>query len=507
VNSQIEKAFSFIKIPCSAIDRLSKAIAIPAIEGVLVPSNGKLDQKNKIEWEIRSKTLEILGEIICLYNNIDDSVTIYPDETCSPNSDTVEAIKTLGIWAHNTLWPSKVRVANSQLNLMLDKESNFVKDDSDYVFIKTPELSMETILTAGPSISERECYYAMDAVRYGWNQKWSEYLNRFEKSFADYVDRNHALATSCCTGALHIALAALKIGAGDEVIVPDITWVATANAVLYVGATPIFVDVEKDSWCLDPNSFESCITTKTKAVIPVHLYGHPCNMDPIMEIAQRHGLYVVEDAAPSIGAEYKGKRTGSFGHFAAFSFQGAKLAVTGEGGMLVTSDRDLYEKARQIWDQGRKPGTFWIEKNGLKYKMSNIQAAIGLGQIERNNSMVEAKRRIFSWYEENLKDVLCVSLNKEMPWARSIYWMTSLRLHEDAPLTRDALIASLKEQNIDSRPVFPAISQYLIWPVKQKPQPVAKLIGDHAINLPSGVCLSRREVEYICACIRKALIC
>ena len=504
-----------------------------------------LDVPDRILFLVQDACGHIAGHI-GFANCLNDELVMEIDNVVRGVSEVAPGIMSLSLntlidWANTTLWPESVvlrvlddnehaqtfyqknnffeierqplrkHVCGDVIQLDSVEAGDHGKPDAYFIKMKWKENSkvagQSMILTAGPSISAREVYYATDATRHGWNKNWSFYINRFEEEFAKYVNRDYAIATSCCTGALHIALAALEIGPGDEVIVPDITWVATANAILYVGATPIFVDVEKNSWCLDPNSFESCITAKTKAVIPVHLYGHPCNMDPIMEIAQRHGLYVVEDAAPSIGAEYKGKRTGSFGHFAAFSFQGAKLAVTGEGGMLVTSDQDLYEKARQIWDQGRKPGTFWIEKNGLKYKMSNIQAAIGLGQIERNNSMVEAKRRVFSWYQENLKDVLCVSLNKEMPWARSVYWMTSLRLHEDAPLTRDALIASLKEQNIDSRPVFPAISQYPIWPVKQKPQPVAKLIGDHAINLPSGVCLSRLEVDYICECIRKALIC
>ena len=224
-----------------------------------------------------------------------------------------------------------------------------------------------------------------------------------------------------------------------------------------------------------------------------------------MAIAREHNLRVVEDAAPSIGAEVLGRRTGSFGDFAAFSFQGAKLAVTGEGGMLVTNDDALYERALSIWDQGRKPGTFWIQSNGLKYKMANTLAAIGLGQLERNDAMVEAKRRIFRWYEEGLAGVPGVKLNREMPWARSIYWMTSLLLDEGASLSRDGLRDALKQRKVDSRPVFPAISQYPIWPVRQAPQPTASRIGERAINLPSGVCLRREEVDYVCRCLRDIL--
>lgn len=361
------------------------------------------------------------------------------------------------------------------------------------------------ILTAGPSISAREASYALDAARHGWNGQWNKYLHRFEQSFAEYVGVKHALATSSCTGALHLSLLALGIGKGDEVIVPELTWVATANAVLYTGATPIFADVEEDTWCLDSESVASKITPRTKAIMPVHLYGQPARMDRILSVAKEHNLFIVEDAAPSIGAEFQGKRTGSFGHFGCFSFQGAKLLVTGEGGMLLTNDTDFYQRAYKIWDQGRVPGSFWIDTNGWKYKMSNVQAAIGLGQLERVEELVEAKRRIFGWYAEGLAGVPHVWLNREIAGTRSIYWMTSIYLGESCPLSRDVLRTELKKRNIDTRDVFPAISQYPVWPVKQAPQPVGTRIGARAINLPSGVCLKREQVQYVCEKIRALL--
>jgi perosamine synthetase len=367
------------------------------------------------------------------------------------------------------------------------------------------EKPLEIISTAGPSISARETSYALDAARYGWNRQMDKYIKNFETAFADYIGTKYAISTSCCTGALHLAIAALGIGPGDEVIVPDITWVATANAVVYNGAIPIFADIEPDSWCLDPKSFEAQITKKTKAVIPVHLYGHPARMDKIMEIARKHNLYVIEDAAPAIGTEFKGQKTGTFGDFAAFSFQGAKLLVTGEGGMLVTNNDELYKKVYSLWDQGRTPGTFWINEIGWKYKMSNIQAALGLGQLERVDELIEAKRRIFSWYAEGLKGVPHIKLSYELPWARSIYWMTSLFLDEQAGISRDELRETLRKYNVDTRAVFPAISQYPIWPKKQQTKPVAKLIGNQSINLPSGVCLKREQVDYICHCIREII--
>jgi perosamine synthetase len=362
------------------------------------------------------------------------------------------------------------------------------------------------ILTAGPSISAKESIYAYDAATYGWNSQWSKYLTKFENDFASYVGVRYALATSSCTGALQIALLALDIGPGDEVIVPDQTWVATANAVRYVGATPIFADIEIDTWNLDVNSVEKLISAKTKAIIPVHMYGHPARMDSLQQLAALHGLHIVEDAAPAIGAEWKGKRCGSFGSFAAFSFQGAKLMVTGEGGMLVTNDEVLYKKAMKIWDQGRNPSrTFWIDEHGVKYKMSNVQAALGLAQLERVDELIQMKRRIFQWYKEGLEGLGGIYLNEEVEHAKSIYWMSSIRLDEGCKLSRDEMIKSLRAHNIDSRPVFPAISQYPIWNRDLSPQPVANRVGLQAINLPSGVCLSRNEIMYVCQTIKTLL--
>lgn len=354
------------------------------------------------------------------------------------------------------------------------------------------------ILTAGPSISQREKVYVDDAVINGWNNEWSKYLNTFEKEFADYIGVKYAMATSSCTGAMHIALMSLGLGEGDEVIVPDITWVATANAVMFVGATPVFADINEDTWDISAQSIEALINDRTKAIMPVHLYGNPCKMDEIMALAEKYELYVIEDAAPSIGAEFNGKKTGSFGNFSAFSFQGAKLAVTGEGGMLCTNDDELYKKAYRIWDQGRIPGSFWIEELGVKYKMSNIQAALGLGQLRRNDLMVEAKRRINKWYEKRLSDVKGIDFWKERDNSKSIYWMTCIKLNDEANISREEFLKKLKEVNVDTRPVFPSISQYPYWPKKHKAQPVAQDVSISAINLPSGVCLQESDIDYVC---------
>lgn len=391
--------------------------------------------------------------------------------------------------------------ARTTVGLDLVEDLNQNTDQVDAAF--SPN---KMILTAGPSISSMENFYSFDAAKNGWNSQWSKYLTKFESDFTDYIGAKYALATSSCTGALQIALMSLDIGEGDEVIVPDLTWVATANAVRYVGATPIFADVELDSWNLDAKSVESLITKNTKAIMPVHMYGHPARMSNIVKIANEYNLRIIEDAAPAIGAKWEEKNCGTFGDFAGFSFQGAKLLVTGEGGMLVTNNEDLYIKAKKIWDQGRNPSkVFWIDADGVKFKMSNVQAALGLGQIHRADELIEMKRRIFSWYEEGLSENKYVTLNKEVSGARSIYWMSSIFLSDQAGLSRNELMLHLKNNNVDTRPVFPAISKYPIWNKAQKPKTNASKIGEQAMNLPSGVCLTKDEVMYVCRQINQAL--
>lgn len=363
------------------------------------------------------------------------------------------------------------------------------------------------ILTAGPSITQKEIDYVSDAVANGWNQNWNSYLVKLEKAFCKEFSMKHALLTSSCTGAMHMGIRALGIGPGDEVIVPELTWVATASVVNYVGATPVFVDVDPSTWTLDPESFEKAITAKTKAVMPVHLYGHPANMPIIMEIAQKNGLKVLEDAAPAIGAKAHGQYAGTFGDIAAFSFQGAKMMVTGEGGILLTNNDEYFASIKQFSEHGRSKDpkkTFWIETIGYKYKMSNIQAALGLGQFERIGELVDKKRLIFSWYKSRLADLKGIALNEEASWAKSIYWMTSMYMERDFQISRDQLMQLLKKDGIDTRPVFPTISKYPMW-YSDCHNPSAVKISENSINLPSGHNLKESEVDYICNCITKHL--
>ena len=396
----------------------------------------------------------------------------------------------------------RIGLANSgaagEVNLV---ESNENISDHFIVMAKNlrdSKMAQGEILTAGPSISNRELTFVSDATMLGWNYHHSDYLNKFQDEFAEYVGAKFAIPTSSCTGALHLSLLALGIGPGDEVIVPEVTWVATASAVRYVGATPIFADIDPATWCIDPESARQKITSKTKAIMPVHLYGFAADMKALTALAKEHSLFIVEDAAPAIGTLIDGKPAGSFGEFGAYSFQGAKMLVTGEGGMLVTSDPELYERARKIQDHGRKPGTFWIEELGYKYKMNNVTAALGLAQLERSENQINQKRRIAGWYQELLGDHDSLKMQHESSGTRSIHWMNSVTLDESLNITRDEVMEKLKADGIDTRPVFPAISQYPIWDKVHEPGPVATRVGANSINLPSGVKLSKKSIERVC---------
>lgn len=361
------------------------------------------------------------------------------------------------------------------------------------------------ILTAGPYITNEEGVYCLDAALNGWNYNWSSYIKAFEKKFAEYIGVEYSISTSSCTGALHLALLAMGVGPGDEVIMPETTWIATASAIKYVGATPVFVDIDPETWVLDSKKIEDSITDKTKVIIPVHLYGNPVDMDPIYKLKEKYGFYILEDAAPSIGTEYKGRKTGSLGDMAAFSFQGAKAFVTGEGGMLVSDNKELMDKAITYWDHGRDPENPLSAKAiGYKYKMSNIQAALGLAQIEKADEIVNTKRKLFRWYSERLSGLTCIKLNVEREWAKSLFWMTSIILTDEVKISRDDFIKELKKRNIDSRPIFSPISSFPIFNSQEK-NINAYTVPLRGINLPSGHLLAEEEIDYICYHIRDIL--
>lgn len=361
------------------------------------------------------------------------------------------------------------------------------------------------ILTAGPSVGPIEAFNLNRAGRYGWNDRHSEYLQTFSKVFNELVGVDFSMPTSSCTGALHLALAALEIGHGDEVIVPELTWVATASAVRYVGATPVFCDVDPRTWTMDPASVEKLITEKTKAIIPVHLYGFSAEIELLVDVARRNGLRVVEDAAPSFGTHFRNKHVGTFGDIGCFSFQGAKLLVTGEGGMVCTNDPELRDRLIKLQEHGRRPGTFWIEELGFKYKMSNILAAFGQAQLERAKSHIFRKRRISDWYREELGQLDELQFQQEHPDSFSIHWMTSIQIGSLKGRTVDEVRGAMLELGVDTRPVFPTISQYPIWESKQMRQPNATAIAESSINLPSGVLMSHRDVARVARVVKSVL--
>jgi perosamine synthetase len=357
------------------------------------------------------------------------------------------------------------------------------------------------ILTAGPSISSVERAMVGDAVRNGWNDASADFLNVFEREFAHFVGCQHSLATDSCTSALHLALWAAGVGPGDEVIVPETTWVATATAVRYVGAIPVFADVDPMTWCIDPSSAAEKVNGKTKAIMPVHLYGVVADLGALERLALDNNLLLIQDAAPAIGALYQGKRIGSFGDAACFSFQGAKLLVSGEGGSLATNSEALVARAQRLRTYGRVPSTFWLEEFGRKMQMGNLTAALALAQLSSARRQIAQKVQINHWYRERLTDVPVV-FQEDAPGNRGISWMTSFVMTDCGEQDRDSLIRHLREEEIDSRPVFPAISQYPMWETVEEPGPIALRIGQTGINLPSGVRLGERDVDRICETVR-----
>lgn len=362
----------------------------------------------------------------------------------------------------------------------------------------------EKIPITKPSISDLEIGYVNDAIRNGWGAQCYDYIHRFEKTFAEYLGSQYAMATSSCTGAIHLALMALGVKAGDEVILPDITWIASVEPVLYIGAKPVFVDVLADSWCLDPKKFEEAVTSKSKAVIPVHVYGNMCEMDEIRAIAERYDIKVLEDAAEALGSEYKGKKAGSIGHAGVFSFHGTKTFSTGEGGILVTDDSEVIERARILNDHGRNPKdnkTFWMRDYGYKYKLSNLQAAMGCAQIERAEELVEKKREIFGWYRELLQDFPC-QMNPEPHYVKNSYWMPTIVFDRDLKVNRDDLMNYLKQNQIDSRPFFYPLSSLPMFEKKRENE-ISYDIYDRAVNLPSHHEMTLEHVERVVGMIKE----
>ena len=364
----------------------------------------------------------------------------------------------------------------------------------------------EPIPYVKPSITEKEINYANDAVANGWGPNCYEYILKFEKSFSEYLGVKHCIATSSCTGALHLGYRSLDIRNDDEVIIADPSFIACAAPITYTGARPVFADIDPISWCIDPISVKNLITSKTKAISAIHLYGNLCEMDELSQIAKDNDLVLIEDAAEALGSIYKGKLAGSMGKFSSFSFHGTKTLTTLEGGMFVTNDSELYEKALVISNHGRSAknrSNFFSEEIGLKYKISNVQAAIGCAQLERVDELVGKQRETFEYYVDKLGDIPGININYDSPEKFNSGWMPTVVFDQELGIDREFILNSFKSENIDARVFFFPISSMPMFPKVDNKNSYS--IQSRAINLPSFHDITESQLERVCSVIFKIL--
>ncbi|HAJ35365.1 MAG TPA: aminotransferase DegT [Chloroflexi bacterium] len=373
-------------------------------------------------------------------------------------------------------------------------------------FGQTPRRSI--IPVCEPTLGGNEMKYVQQAIETNWISSAGRFIRDFEARFAEVCGVKYGIACANGTVAMHLAMATLGLEPGDEVIIPTFTMIATANAVTYCGAKPVLVDMEPAYWQMDLNQVEDKITPRTKAIVPVHIYGHPTDMDPLMALAEKHGLTVIEDAAEAHGAEYKGRRTGGLGHAAGFSFYGNKIITTGEGGMVTTNDRELARLAWNLRDHAfSHERHFWHKFVGFNYRMTNLQAAVGLAQVEQLDSFVAARRRNALEYNCRLHGVPGIRTPAEAPWAKNVYWMYGILVDENEfGMNRDALRRVLAEHGVETRNFFiPMHTQPIYW--KQyygERYPVAEDLCKRGFYLPSASSLTLEEIEYVTDVIRDA---
>ncbi|MCR4635505.1 MAG: DegT/DnrJ/EryC1/StrS family aminotransferase [Butyrivibrio sp.] len=352
-----------------------------------------------------------------------------------------------------------------------------------------------------PSLIGKEKEYVMDCIDTEWISWKGKYVPRFEKEFSKYIGMQYGLGVFNGTVALHLAMLTLGIAEGDEVIVPSFTYVASVNAITYVGGTPVFVDSKRDTWQMDPEDVRKKITDKTKAIVVVHLYGHPCEMDELTKICKEHDLFMIEDCAEAIGSEYKGRKVGSFGDIACFSFFGNKTITTGEGGMVLTNDIALYERAARIKDQGNaKYRMYWSDIIGYNFRMTNIQAAIGCAQLENIDKFIDRKIEIAAKYREGLKGLPLKTMDP-VGDVKHTYWMCSILL-DDAD-ERDNLRAFLEQNGVESRPTFYPVHTMPMYSHKYQKHANAEYLAYRGINLPSFPAITDEEIDYVIGVIKK----
>lgn len=364
------------------------------------------------------------------------------------------------------------------------------------------------IPVAAPLLDGREREYVLECLDSTWISSAGRFIGEFEARFAEFCGVKHAVATNNGTTALHLALVALGVGPGDEVIIPTLTYVATANAVRYCGATPVLADCDPATMNLDPARVAELVTERTRGVIPVHLYGHPADMDPINRLAQQHGLFVLEDAAEAVGATYRGKRTGSLGDCAVFSFFGNKIITTGEGGMVTTNDDALAAKLRLYRGQGMDPERrYWFPVIGYNYRMTNVAAAIGLAQLERIEHHLRRRREVAAAYETRLRALGdAVVRPRTEPWAEHVFWMYTVLLGDAPGVARDEVMRRMEEAGVETRPVFHPM--HVLPPYRGlalRPFPYADLCSARGINLPTHALLTEADIDRVCSALKAAL--
>lgn len=362
----------------------------------------------------------------------------------------------------------------------------------------------QRIALSRPSITELELSCMADAAANGWGEHCYDYIERFQRVFTQALKVSYAIATSSCTGALHMGLAALGIGPGDEVILAECNWIATVAPVVHLGAKPVFVDINRDTWCIDPQAVEAAIGPKTKAIIATHLYGSVCDMSRLLALARRFNLPLIEDAAEAIGSEFQNQAVGTLGRFGCFSFHGSKTICTGEGGMFVTQDADLYEKVLTLSNHGRsrtQTKQFWPEVIGFKYKISNLQAALGYAQTQRVDALVKRKREILKAYQEVLSDVHGIQMNVELPGTRIGAWMPTVVFAKESGITAQRMVQKFQECQIDGRVFFHPLSELPMFGSQSEPS-VAADVSSRAVNLPSFHDMEDWMIEKVAQTIR-----
>jgi perosamine synthetase len=365
---------------------------------------------------------------------------------------------------------------------------------------------VETIQIARPKLLGNELAYVTDCIESGWISSAGQYVNRFEQAFAERVQVRHAATCSNGTVALHLALLALNIGPGDEVIVPTLTYIASANAVVYCGATPVFVDVEPDTMNLSPVAVERAITLRTKAVIAVHLYGHPADMDGLRQVCQPHGVRIVEDAAEAHGAMIDDRVAGSFGDLATFSFFGNKIMTTGEGGMVTTNSTDLDGFVRLFKGQGQDPDRrYWFPVVGYNYRMTNVAAAIGLAQLESLDHHLADRRRVGDAYDSLLADCDLLQLPTTRPGYTNVRWLYTVVVDERCRLSRDEIMSAMDAEGIETRPVFYPMHHLPPYLDTTTPMPVAERLSAQGISLPTHGYLTESQTQFVATTLLKLL--